>query len=226
MNKFFKIIITVLFTLASVGCGKTCNTVNRLFNEPACHNLTLDASKIFSPLIAACGAPSSRKVSVSCPPGTGTNAQCTYISDQFPLIVLLVANNAGGNFMDADSTVYTNCTDLFSAVNSSLVQDVAGIFISNGLTPSDTLACTDGGGCVMAASGSCISGWDTITRTPLGTAVLPAAGSYLACVYIDNSSIITPPAPAAVGNWSLPMIPLTITGTVTFGVGAGWVDQF
>lgn len=217
---------TVIFSLLLQDCGSSCNLFSKIANEPSCRSLRLDAKRTLKPFNAACGSVSnSRRVSVNCPATAGTGAQCTSVSSGFPLYSILLRNNNSGTFKDADGTVYTTCNDVLTALATTppTIQNLAGYYVSDNSTPADTLNCTDAGGCTLM-SGNCYAAWDAVNRTTAGTASL--SGDYLTCTYIDNSAIVAPPAPAAVGLWTQPLKSITASSPMTFGAGAAWGSAY
>lgn len=223
MRVFFVFGMMALFLQ---GCGSSCNVLSRLANEPSCRDLKLDAKRTIKPFNAACGTVNnSRRVSINCPASAGTGAQCTSLSSGFPLYSILLRNNNGGSFKDADGTIYRNCNEVLTALGTSppSIQNLSGYYVSDNTTLADTLTCTDSGGCTLT-SGNCYAAWDPVNRTTAGTASL--SGNYLACTYIDNSAIVAPPAPAAVGLWAQPLVPVTASSPISFGLGAAWGDAY
>ena len=234
-KKFSHFVVQSLFSAFLIfgvsGCGDQCSFLNRAFSEPACTALKLDASNVPLPLNAACvGATNSRKVRINCPASSGTSSQCTSPSDGFPVYVVIVPNNANGNFQDGNGTLYTTCGQLFGDIFSTTVQvqNIAGIYVSSP-SGADKLVCT-ASGCTLPNAATCVAGWDATLNPPAPSktaANLPggAAHPYLVCAYIDNSSLLNPPAPASYGTFASPMTPLVIT-TNNLHFNSGWVDAF
>jgi hypothetical protein len=220
-----KLTFFFLFLLTQSGCGQNCTFINKLFNEPSCHNLNLSASKSVDHFYAPCSAAThSRKIIINCAASSGSQQQCTSSSTALPVYAVLVPNNTSGNFTDTDGTVYTNCNDLLTGLDNNLVQNVSAVYYSDNSDAADTLECTDAGGCTLTPQVNCFAGWNSTNGNPQGTASLPAGGQYLSCVYIDNYNQPDSIPPIAVGDWSSPMYSITITGDLNFN--SGWGDAY
>ena len=211
------------------GCGGTrCSIVDKIFSEPSCHNLALNAKRVAIGGSASClGASFSRKVSLSCPAGSGSALQCSSLSDGATAYVLLVSNNAAGSYSDTSGAVYSNCGDLWQAFYGGTLNQAVGYYVT-GTDAASRLNCSDSSGCTASLGASCIAGWSTSTVPPgpSGTSSLPNGTSLLACVYIDNSQQAAPlPAPVSVGTWYMdfPQV-LTVSGDLNFNTG--WKDAY
>jgi len=211
------------------GCGgKQCGWMDRVFSEPSCHSLGLDAKRVAIGGSASClGAAFSRKLSLSCPAGSGTALQCSSIADGSSAYVLLVPNNAGGSFRDTSGTLFSNCGDLWQAFYSGTLNQAQGYY-ATGTDAASRLNCSDAAGCSASLGSSCIVGWDStaVPPGPSGTASLPNGTNLMACVYIDNSAQPAPvPPPASVGAWYLdPLQAVSVSGDLVFN--GGWKDAY
>ncbi len=225
-----RLALTLLVLLPFMGgcSGPRCSVVDKLFSEPSCHDLKLDARRVPIGGSASClGASFSRKVSLNCPAGTGASLQCSSISDGATAYVLLVPNNSSGSFLDDSGVLYSNCGDLWQAYYAGTLQQASGIY-STGTDVPSRLNCSDGSGCSAGLGSSCVVGWNAaaVPPGPSGTASLPNGTSLLACVYIDNSAQPAPvPAPASVGAWYLdPLQSVMVSGDLIFN--SGWKDAY
>ncbi len=215
-----------LSALLLSGCGAhSCNFFSRLLNEPSCKSFRLSAQRVPIGGGASCaGSAFSRKVRVQCPLGSGTTNQCSSLLAGGTVYALLVPNNSAGSFVDATGVIYSNCGPLLSDFFAGTVQTVSGFYSGSATIPGDTVACDDTTGCTLNPSQSCFAGW-TAGVGATGTAALPNGTSVLACVYIDNSFQVTPPAPPSINNWNTdPLTPLIISGDPTFT--SGWRDAY
>ena len=196
-----------------------------MFNEPSCHTLNLSATKSVDHFYAPCtAATDSRKIVLSCPAKSGSQKQCTAPSSSLPVYADLVPKNTNGKFTDADGTVYSTCNDLLSGLDTNVVQNVSAVYYSDNSDSSDTLSCSNSGGCTLAPTANCFAGWNAALSNPQGTASLSLGSQYLSCVYIDNINQPVTIPPISVGSWSSPMNIVTITGDINFT--SGWVDAY
>lgn len=215
-------------------CGtKNCSMLDHAFREPSCRNLSLSIGVIPIAPASCAGAPSSRNLTINCPSTTGVNNNCKAAADGFTVYVILVPNNANGNFTDMNGTgtTYTSCNQLLSDVQNDLVADILGIYVSDN-SPGNRLDCNDTTGCTLSNSAGCFSAWDSVNKTVKGTASIPANTNALACAYIDNSATSTPSnpiPPASYGTWAGPLVPFNnITGTLNFSnpTPSSWSDAY
>ena len=225
LHSFIRFSLLGLIAWNLTACGDGCSIISRLFTEPQCSTLKLEANKTPLPLDAACvGSANSRKVRVNCTSNSGSYSQCTAISNGATVTAVLVPNNANGNFLDGNGTLYTTCGQLIVDLNSPSVklQSVAGVFVSSPTGPN-SLSCNSTG-CNLNAATQCMSGWSADTSSASSTAAnLPGGASnpYLSCVYFNNGS----PPPMSVGAWNAPMPQLVIT-TNNLHFSSGWTDAF
>jgi hypothetical protein len=214
----------LLLLLSGCSANRNCGLLEGVFDEPDCNTLKLTSTTTYIGTNASCaGSPNSRKLVISCAAGSGSQNQCSSLSNGLPAFSLVVPNNNGGTFRDADGTIYSTCQDLLTAYSALQLQNIAGIYISDSSAKSTDVSCTDAGGCTLT-SPSCYAGWNASANAPSGTATLPLGNQYLACTYIDTSTLGSNPPIIAAAKWASGFNAVTVGGDLTFS--SGWVDAY
>jgi hypothetical protein len=193
---FTRILCLFLFILTVSGpvtsCSLNCGFDSHHLGQ--CRPLTSDLKSVQIGGFGTCSsAAKSRSLQIACAANSGSSAACTSRSDKSGYFVVLVPDNAGGNFYDSNYSKnggngpIGDCQTLWNALNlpeANRPTDISGIYHGDPVQ-NDFVSCDDTKGCT-AVSTNCLSSWDPAIRIPTGQAATIENGKYLACGFIDS----------------------------------------